>query len=62
MIPGFAGSTLARDGRVIWGASLGTLFRTFSTLGSSISGLTLDGDDPDLDLGDGVVATGLLGE
>ncbi len=61
LLPGILGSVLERDGKDVWAMSKGAAFRALMSLGGSIKGLQLDGDDPDADdLGDGVVATRLL--
>lgn len=60
LLPGILGSVLQRDGRDVWGATAGGVFRALMSLGGSVKSLELSGDDPDLDdLGDGVTATRL---
>ncbi len=62
VIPGISGSVLAKDGKEIWGTSSGAIWRAISSGGDSIKSLALSAvDDPNADdLGDGVVATGLI--
>jgi hypothetical protein len=61
LIPGISGSVLERDGRIVWGWSGGTLWRTVMDGGKAIKALALTGDDPSLDdLSDGVTATKLV--
>ena len=61
LLPGISGSTLSKDGKVIWGASLGSIFRAISSGGDAIRALALShGDDPDLDDIDGIEATSLI--
>ena len=61
LLPGILGSVLEKDGKDMWAMSPGAAFRALLSLGGSIKGLALDGDDPDADdLGDGVIATRLL--
>jgi len=61
LIPGIGGSELSKDGDAIWSVTAGSFLRGVLSRGGSIKRLALDGDDPDAeDLGDGVVATGLM--
>lgn len=61
VVPGIMGSVLTRNGRTVWAPQAGAAMRAFLSLGGSIRDLQLEGDDPTLDeLGDGVVATGLV--
>jgi hypothetical protein len=62
VLPGISGSVLAKDGKEIWGASSGAIWRAISSGGDSIKSLALTAsDDPNVDdLGDGVTATGLI--
>jgi pimeloyl-ACP methyl ester carboxylesterase len=56
-IPGITGSVLRKDGRDIWNISGGALLSALTTLGRSITDLTLETDPPDVDdLGDGITA------
>ena len=61
LIPGIGGSALSKDGQEIWSLSAGAALRGVLSMGRSIDRLRLRDDDPEADdLGDGVVATGLL--
>ncbi|MFW2380679.1 MAG: esterase/lipase family protein [Acidimicrobiales bacterium] len=61
LLPGILGSVLQRDGKDVWAMSAGAAFRGLLSMGKSIEKLQLHGDDAETDdLGDGVVATGLL--
>ena len=61
VIPGIAGSVLARNGKEVWSPRPGAALRAVFSRGSSIKDLALRGDDPAAtDLGDGVVATRLV--
>lgn len=61
LLPGISGSTLSKDGKVLWGTDAGGIWRTLTTLGDSIRSLKLEhGDDPELDDLDGVEATSLV--
>lgn len=57
LLPGITGSVLAdKTGREVWSPSLGTVWRAITSLGKSIEGLELAGDEVD----DGVTATRLV--
>lgn len=59
LLPGLIGSVLAKDGKPIWGTSPGALWGVVA--GDALKQLTLTGaDNGDDDLGDGIVATGLI--
>lgn len=59
MLPGLIGSVLCKDGRPLWGTSPGALWGT--VVGRNLERLKLSGtDNGDEDLGDGIVATGLV--
>ena len=61
VIPGLTGSILKKDGKVVWGWSVGALMRTLASGGATIRDLALSGDDPNLNsLDDGVAATKLI--
>jgi len=61
LLPGISGSTLSRDGHVIWGASLGGIWSAIMSGGDSIRSLALThGDDHTEDDIDGVQATSLI--
>lgn len=57
LLPGITGSVLANaKGKEVWGLSAGVVWRAITSLGGSITGLELAGDDVD----DGVTATRLV--
>jgi Lecithin:cholesterol acyltransferase len=57
LLPGITGSVLANaKGKEVWGISAGVVWRAITSLGNSITGLELAGDDVD----DGVTATRLV--
>jgi len=62
LLPGITGSVLTKNGDVVWGYSAPTAVKSLFTNGAYISkALALPHDDPTADdLGDGVVATGLM--
>ncbi len=61
LLPGITGSVLEKDGREVWAISPQAVFEGIRTLGRSIKGLALTGDDPEAeDLGDGIRATRLM--
>lgn len=61
LIPGIMGSVLSKDGRDVWAISGGAIANGIRTLGKSVTGLTLAGDDPERDdLGDGITATRVM--
>ena len=50
LLPGITGSTLTKDGKVLWGADLGGLMRAVVSGGDTIRQLALThGDDPNED-------------
>ena len=60
VLPGILGSTLRRDGRLVWAPSAGSALRAIGTLGASVRNLELPagiGDDHPLD---GVEPVGLM--
>lgn len=61
LLPGILGSVLQKDGKDVWAFSGGAALRALLTLGGSVQGLELQGDDPDADeLGDGITASRLM--
>lgn len=62
LLPGITGSELKRDGDTVWGFRGATLARALLSRGGTVrEALTLDEDPVDAeDLGDGIVATGVL--
>src|SRR5689334_400728 len=63
LLPGITGSVLQQDGKDIWAPSPGALLRGLASFGRSVKNLKLTVTDDDWkapDLGDGVVATGLM--
>ena len=60
LIPGITGSVLQKDGKDVWAFSGGAAIRALLSLGGSIEGLELQGDDPDVDDLDGVTATRVM--
>ena len=59
LLPGLIGSVLAKDGKPIWGTSPGALWSVIA--GDALQQLTMsETDNGDEDLGDGIVATGLI--
>src|ERR1700676_937273 len=56
VIPGLIGSVLSKDGKPLWGTSAGALYRILR--GGALRDLALTG--PDDEIGDGIVATGLV--
>ena len=59
VLPGLIGSVLTKDGRPLWGTSPGALWGT--VVGDNLERLKLTGEDNgDEDLGDGIVASGLV--
>jgi len=61
LLPGITGSTLSRNGRPVWAPTAGAIVHALATLGGSLDSLALREDDWRADdLGDGVVADGLM--
>jgi pimeloyl-ACP methyl ester carboxylesterase len=61
LLPGITGSVLHMDGKDVWAPSYRPVLDLLLSWGGSLEKLMLKGDDPELeDLGDGVVATGLV--
>lgn len=61
VIPGLIGSVLEKDGKAIWGYSLGAAWRVVA--GGALDTLQLKApDDERDDLGDGIKATGLISD
>lgn len=61
VIPGLIGSVLEKDGKAIWGYTLGAAWRVVA--GGALDLLQLKGaDDERDDLGDGIKATGLISD
>jgi len=60
LLPGILGSTLARNGKEIWGTSIGGIARNLWSLGQNYRALQLPIDIGDEDPGDGVVALNLM--
>lgn len=59
LLPGITGSVLTNaKGKDVWGVSAGVVWRAITSLGGSITGLELAGDDVD----DGVTATRLVAD
>lgn len=59
VLPGLIGSVLTKDGEPLWGTSPGALWGTI--VGENLERLKLTGEDNgDEDLGDGIVASGLV--
>ena len=63
MLPGITGSVLQKDGKDVWAASPGAAVGALFSLGKNVKSLALKDDPPDADdLGDGVVATKVMGD
>jgi Lecithin:cholesterol acyltransferase len=64
LLPGITGSVLKKNGKTVWGYSASTIGRALFSLGGSMQiDLALPQDDPNLDdLGDGIVADGLMSD
>jgi pimeloyl-ACP methyl ester carboxylesterase len=62
VLPGIMGSTLAKDGRLVWAPSAGALLRALSSFGDSVLSLALPSGIGDDHPGDGVTAEGLLAD
>lgn len=61
LLPGILGSVLRKDGKDVWAFSGGATLRALLSLGGSVAGLELQGDDPEADdLGDGITAERLM--
>ncbi|GAA2748008.1 lipase/acyltransferase domain-containing protein [Kitasatospora cinereorecta] len=61
LLPGITGSTLSRNGTPIWAPEPEAIVKALVTLGGSVDALTLREDDWRVDdLGDGIVADGLM--
>ncbi len=60
VLPGIMGSTLAKDGDLVWAASAGAIFRVIRTFGKSIQSLTLPSGVGDEHPEDGVEPVSLL--
>ena len=61
LLPGLTGSVLRKDGKDLWGPSVGTLLKAALSRGGRFASLVLEEDPVDReDLGDGVVANVLL--
>lgn len=63
LLPGITGSVLEKDGKEVWAPTPGAALHALLTLGHDIQDLALHEDPPDVDdLGDGVVATRVIGD
>lgn len=63
MLPGITGSVLQRNGQDVWAPTPGAALNALLTLGHDIQHLALHDDPADVDdLGDGVVATRVIGD
>jgi pimeloyl-ACP methyl ester carboxylesterase len=63
MLPGITGSVLQKDGKDVWAPTAGGVFNALLSLGKDVKSLALKDDPPDVDdLGDGVVATRVIGD
>jgi hypothetical protein len=60
VLPGILGSTLAKDGKLVWAPSAGSVVRAVRTLGHSVKDLELPTGLGDADPCDGVVSVGLM--
>lgn len=60
VLPGIMGSTLQRDGQLVWAPSGRATIQAIQTFGRSVGGLTLPDGIGDEHPGDGVVAVGLM--
>ena len=60
VLPGILGSTLAKDGKLVWAPSAGSVVRAVRTLGHSVKDLELPEGLGDADPCDGVVPVGLM--
>lgn len=60
VLPGIMGSTLAKDGKLMWAPSAGAALRAVATLGRSLKQLTLPAGIADAHPGDGVEPVALM--
>jgi pimeloyl-ACP methyl ester carboxylesterase len=60
VLPGILGSTLAKDGQLIWAPSAGAVLRVIATLGQNIGTMALPEGIGDEHPGDGVQPVGLM--
>ena len=60
VLPGILGSTLARDGALVWAPSAGAVWQAIASFGASLQGLTLPPDLGDGHPGDGVEPLDLM--
>jgi len=61
LLPGITGSVLQKNKKDVWAVTAGSIGDALQTLGQNLQGLELKDDPQDVeDLGDGVVATGLV--
>lgn len=60
VLPGILGTTLRKDGRLVWAPSAGSALRAIATFGASIRQLRLPDGIGDEDPGDGVEPAGLM--
>src|SRR5690242_3278724 len=60
VLPGILGSTLHRNGRLVWAPSRGSVLRAIGTFGASVKNLELPAGIDDEHPRDGVEPTGLM--
>ena len=60
VLPGILGSTLAKDGKLVWSPSAGSVVRAVRTLAHSVKDLKLPGELGDADPCDGVMPVDLM--
>jgi len=60
VLPGILGSTLARDGHLLWAPSPGAVWRAIASFGACLKGLTLPAGLGDGHPGDGVEPVALM--
>ena len=60
VLPGILGSTLRRDGRLVWAPSAGSVLRAIATFGGSLRRLELPPGIGDQHFCDGVEPVGLM--